>query len=192
MLNKGPHILEAVRVLDDILRRMEAHQPKKSPRLRKLRVLASSGRRQRQARPADPQAQPAVAPVAVSRLMSVPSKPPADGTRNRTTRRGAKTPRRRRQRPATALHPVASDQVSPPGGPHTLTSWPPRIRPGRFRSPGRGSSPALPQYRRRAGDSPISGRQARRSSERWQWCVHPFSRAFMNTLNAGLSGVPAH
>jgi pyruvate kinase len=37
MLNKGPHILEAMRVLDDILRRMEEHQDKKSPRLRRLR-----------------------------------------------------------------------------------------------------------------------------------------------------------
>jgi pyruvate kinase len=38
MLNKGPHILEAVRTLDDILRRMQAHQSKKSPRLRALRL----------------------------------------------------------------------------------------------------------------------------------------------------------
>ena len=37
MLNKGPYILEAMRVLDDILRRMEEHQEKKSPRLRRLR-----------------------------------------------------------------------------------------------------------------------------------------------------------
>ncbi len=38
MLNKGPHLLQAVRVLDDILRRMEAHQTKKSARLRSLRL----------------------------------------------------------------------------------------------------------------------------------------------------------
>jgi pyruvate kinase len=37
MLNKGPHIGEAVRALDDILRRMEAHQHKKVPLLRRLR-----------------------------------------------------------------------------------------------------------------------------------------------------------
>ncbi|MHB8835812.1 MAG: pyruvate kinase [Candidatus Methylomirabilia bacterium] len=37
MLNKGPHILEAMRVLEDILRRMEEHQDKKSSRLRRLR-----------------------------------------------------------------------------------------------------------------------------------------------------------
>ncbi|MGA8275285.1 MAG: pyruvate kinase [Thermoplasmata archaeon] len=38
MLNKGPHLVEAVRVLDNILRRMEAHQAKKSARLRHLHV----------------------------------------------------------------------------------------------------------------------------------------------------------
>ena len=36
MLNKGPHIIEAVRVLDNILQRMQAHQSKKSSRLRRL------------------------------------------------------------------------------------------------------------------------------------------------------------
>ena len=38
MLNKGPHLNEAVRVLEDILQRMEAHQSKKSARLRRLRL----------------------------------------------------------------------------------------------------------------------------------------------------------
>ena len=38
MLNKGPHVVEAVRALDGILRRMEAHQDKKSARLRHLAV----------------------------------------------------------------------------------------------------------------------------------------------------------
>ena len=37
MLNKGPHILSAIRMLDDILRRMQAHQHKKTAILRKLR-----------------------------------------------------------------------------------------------------------------------------------------------------------
>ncbi len=37
MLNKGPFILDAVSVLDDILRRMESHQDKKRPLLRQLR-----------------------------------------------------------------------------------------------------------------------------------------------------------
>lgn len=36
MLNKGPHILEAIQVLDDILRRMQGHQNKKSALLRRL------------------------------------------------------------------------------------------------------------------------------------------------------------
>ena len=38
MLNKGPHILEAMRTLDDILRRMQAHQSKKRPLLRALKA----------------------------------------------------------------------------------------------------------------------------------------------------------
>ena len=36
MLNKGPHIADAMRTLDDILRRMQAHQSKKRPLLRAL------------------------------------------------------------------------------------------------------------------------------------------------------------
>ena len=40
MLNKGPFIHEAVRVLDDILRRMQAHQSKKTAMMRPLRSLA--------------------------------------------------------------------------------------------------------------------------------------------------------
>lgn len=40
MLNKGPHILEAMRSLDDILRRMQQHQSKKRPLLRALRAWA--------------------------------------------------------------------------------------------------------------------------------------------------------
>lgn len=38
MLNKGPHMLSAVRVLDDILRRMHAHQSKKQSMLRELHL----------------------------------------------------------------------------------------------------------------------------------------------------------
>ncbi len=41
MLNKGPHILAAIRMLDNILRRMQKHQFKKTSRMRKLRVAAS-------------------------------------------------------------------------------------------------------------------------------------------------------
>jgi len=38
MLNKGDYIQEAVTILDDVLHRMEAHQSKKSPRLRALHL----------------------------------------------------------------------------------------------------------------------------------------------------------
>lgn len=37
MLNKGPHVVTAIEVLDDILRRMAGHQRKKTPLLRPLR-----------------------------------------------------------------------------------------------------------------------------------------------------------
>lgn len=37
MLNKGPYILDAVTILDDVLRRMNAHQSKKTAQLRALR-----------------------------------------------------------------------------------------------------------------------------------------------------------
>ena len=36
MLNKGPHQVEAIRFLDEVLRRMDRHQLKKSPRLAPL------------------------------------------------------------------------------------------------------------------------------------------------------------
>jgi pyruvate kinase len=36
MLNKGPFIVQAVKLLDDVLLRMQAHQEKKTPRLRAL------------------------------------------------------------------------------------------------------------------------------------------------------------
>jgi pyruvate kinase len=39
MLNKGPHIVHAVRTLDDILTRMQGHQRKRTPMLRALRSL---------------------------------------------------------------------------------------------------------------------------------------------------------
>jgi pyruvate kinase len=40
MLNKGPYIVQAVRVLDDILRRMHGHQSKKRSMLRELQLVA--------------------------------------------------------------------------------------------------------------------------------------------------------
>jgi len=42
MLNKGPHILDAVSALDDILRRMEEHQSKKTAQLRALRSWSAA------------------------------------------------------------------------------------------------------------------------------------------------------
>jgi pyruvate kinase len=41
MLNKGPYVVAAVRILDDILRRMQAHQEKKRSMLRKLQLAAA-------------------------------------------------------------------------------------------------------------------------------------------------------
>lgn len=41
MLNKGPHIVEAVVTLDDILKRMQTHQAKKQSMLRKLRLAGT-------------------------------------------------------------------------------------------------------------------------------------------------------
>jgi pyruvate kinase len=41
MLNKGPHVVDAVRSLDDILRRMQAHQRKKQAMMRELHLAHS-------------------------------------------------------------------------------------------------------------------------------------------------------
>ncbi len=41
MLNKGPHIIEAVRTLDDILQRMQGHHSKKRTMLRKLHLASA-------------------------------------------------------------------------------------------------------------------------------------------------------
>lgn len=45
MLNKGPHIKEAMYTLDDILHRMQAHQAKKRPLLRTLRAWMTTPNR---------------------------------------------------------------------------------------------------------------------------------------------------
>lgn len=42
MLNKGPFITDAIRTLDDILRRMASHQAKKAPLLRALRAWTTA------------------------------------------------------------------------------------------------------------------------------------------------------
>ncbi len=44
MLNKGPYVISAIRMLDDILRRMQKHQFKKSPLMRKLNVADDHSR----------------------------------------------------------------------------------------------------------------------------------------------------
>jgi pyruvate kinase len=41
MLNKGPHVVEAVVTLDDILKRMQTHQAKKQSMLRKLHLAGA-------------------------------------------------------------------------------------------------------------------------------------------------------
>lgn len=41
MLNKGPHIIKAIRILDDILRRMQGHQVKKQAMLRELSLAGA-------------------------------------------------------------------------------------------------------------------------------------------------------
>ncbi|MBZ5490759.1 MAG: pyruvate kinase [Acidobacteriia bacterium] len=41
MLNKGPYIVDALRSLDDILRRMETHQAKKSSMMRSLKIASN-------------------------------------------------------------------------------------------------------------------------------------------------------
>ncbi len=43
MLNKGPHVVDAMRMLDDILRRMQSHQSKKRPLMRALRSWGMPG-----------------------------------------------------------------------------------------------------------------------------------------------------
>jgi pyruvate kinase len=42
MLNKGPHIVDAIQTLDDILRRMQGHHSRKTATLRKLSVAEAS------------------------------------------------------------------------------------------------------------------------------------------------------
>ena len=50
MLNKGLYVMQAVHVLDDILRRMHGHQTKKRAMLRELQ-LVSGFRQSRKATP---------------------------------------------------------------------------------------------------------------------------------------------
>jgi len=50
MLNKGPYVVEAVQVLDDILRRMHGHQMKKRSMLRELDLVTQFRRGRKRAR----------------------------------------------------------------------------------------------------------------------------------------------
>lgn len=59
MLNKGPHVLSAVEVLDDILRRMQAHQTKKRAMLRELRLAHALPAEPDAAPDRDPESEPA-------------------------------------------------------------------------------------------------------------------------------------
>jgi pyruvate kinase len=61
MLNKGPHILDAMRMLDDILRRMQAHQSKKRPLLRALKAWTASLEAAEKVAPTQPRAARAAA-----------------------------------------------------------------------------------------------------------------------------------
>jgi pyruvate kinase len=49
MLNKGPHLVEAIQALDSILRRMQSHQAKKTAMLRHLDIVERFMREQRAA-----------------------------------------------------------------------------------------------------------------------------------------------
>jgi len=40
MLNKGPYVVQAVQMLDDVLRRMQSHQTKKISLLRQLNLAS--------------------------------------------------------------------------------------------------------------------------------------------------------
>ncbi len=54
MLNKGPHIIEALRTLGDILHRMQSHQSKKRPLLRALKAWSEIGGDDGEPRNAEP------------------------------------------------------------------------------------------------------------------------------------------
>jgi pyruvate kinase len=83
MLNKGPHILDAMRMLDDILRRMQAHQSKKRPLLRALKAWTASLEA----------AEKATEKAAASPAQKAPRKAPAPSLRT--------SPGTARRRPAT-------------------------------------------------------------------------------------------
>ena len=79
MLNKGPHLVEAVGALDGILARMQSHQAKKTAMLRHLNVVESffhgSEAHARRDRPVTPAARPGAALARPSRPRSRPRRP---------------------------------------------------------------------------------------------------------------------
>jgi pyruvate kinase len=66
MLNKGPFVLEAVVFLDDVLRRMQGHQQKKSSLLRRLSVCSLADEALRVAHQQKPPGRAAHPPAASS------------------------------------------------------------------------------------------------------------------------------
>jgi len=83
MLNKGPFILDAMRTLDDILRRMQTHQSKKRPLLRALRAWQDNDPFRADDVPPAPAPQRRVASTG-----AVPSRPQAVMTAQRSADEG--------------------------------------------------------------------------------------------------------
>lgn len=79
MLNKGPHIVAAVRALDDILRRMQTHQAKKRPLLRALKAWPPPRPSSRAQSPRSPRAEA----VSRSRSRQASGKAEARGSTHR-------------------------------------------------------------------------------------------------------------
>jgi pyruvate kinase len=92
MLNKGPHILDAMRTLDDILRRMQAHQSKKRPLMRALKAWSTSLEAVERASPARP----------------VDAKSPKPSPTSNPSNRGQDRERRHVRAKVADLEPVSS------------------------------------------------------------------------------------
>jgi len=93
MLNKGPHVFEAVGALDSILRRMQSHQAKKTAMLRHLHVVERFLDAHRSARPPPARAEPRRGRV---RRPGTPRDPPRGGGSHRPSgpTRAARQPAR--------------------------------------------------------------------------------------------------
>ena len=88
MLNKGPHILEAMRTLDDILRRMQSHQSKKRPLLRALKSWIKP-------MPPAPAPAPSTAPTTAPTAAPTTAKDSAKNTVKATARAAQRRPGRK-------------------------------------------------------------------------------------------------